>query len=263
MSSQKALLLPDAVGSSPSERAEQLLLSRPHGVLCTASAKNDGWPFGSVAPYGLDRHGRPLIYIAGIAEHTRNIKQDPRISLLIHDEPHGTEDVQTHGRLTLMGEALAVPKEEQEDSWERYLARLPAAQDYKKTHDFTLYAIDIVKVRFIGGFGDIHWLPKGNFQRDVEDASWDAQKRYTVEHMNEDHVAAMQVLCQVHGGFTAGEDVVMTGVDRYGIDLHTPSAEKKLRIDFGQRVDPKDIRPAVVGLVKAARQKLGPELVKP
>ena len=62
------------------------LLDREHnGVLATLSARRQGWPFASIAPYALTTAGEPLLLFSDLAEHTRNVRADPRSSLLVQD----------------------------------------------------------------------------------------------------------------------------------------------------------------------------------
>ena len=53
------------------------------GSLSTLSRKQAGFPFGSVMPYGLDDHGRPLFLISTMAMHTQNLQADRGASLLV------------------------------------------------------------------------------------------------------------------------------------------------------------------------------------
>jgi putative heme iron utilization protein len=39
------------------------------GSLSTLSRRQSGFPFGSVMPYGLDDHGRPIFLISTMAMH--------------------------------------------------------------------------------------------------------------------------------------------------------------------------------------------------
>ena len=79
--------------------ARRLFLQQSFGVLSTISLDVPGYPFGSVTPYCADRQCRPVIYISRIAQHTRNVLADPRVSLTILE--HGdSDDVQARGRLT-------------------------------------------------------------------------------------------------------------------------------------------------------------------
>jgi heme iron utilization protein len=49
------------------ERARTLAYMGRMGSLSTLSRKQPGFPFGSVMPYGLDDHGRPIFLISTMA----------------------------------------------------------------------------------------------------------------------------------------------------------------------------------------------------
>ena len=66
-----------------SERARTLVYLGRIGSLSTLSRKQSGFPFGSVMPYGLDEHGRPIFLISTMAMHTQNLQADSRASLLV------------------------------------------------------------------------------------------------------------------------------------------------------------------------------------
>lgn len=65
------------------ERAHTLVYLGCMGSLSTLSRKQPGFPFGSVMPYGLDDHGRPIFLISTMAMHTQNLQADPHASLLV------------------------------------------------------------------------------------------------------------------------------------------------------------------------------------
>ena len=134
--------------------ARQLLRAHRYGALSTLSKKFDGHPFGSITPYLVDHDGSLLILISDLAEHTKNIRHDARISLITHnqDDPH----IQTQGRVTVVGTATHVP--ERDAAGQRYLRYFPEAQTYFAMHDFQFYRIVPQAIRYIGGFGDIHWV---------------------------------------------------------------------------------------------------------
>ena len=81
--------------------ARQMLRAHRYGALCTLSKKFDGFPFGSITPYLVDHDGSLIILISGLAEHTKNILHDPRISLITHDQRDS--HIQTQGRVTVLG----------------------------------------------------------------------------------------------------------------------------------------------------------------
>ena len=230
--------------------AQALLRAQRFGTLATASAKHDQWPFASVMPYGFMADGAPVIYIAGIAEHTRNLKANPRASLFVHPDIPANEDAQTHARLTLMVEAEHVSKDATDDAWARYVCRLPDAQGYTKAHDFELWRLKPVRARYIGGFGRIYWLEAAAFVLEPErDALVDAAAGI-VEHMNDDHRDAMSLLCEVHFNETPSA-VEMTGVDQYGFDVRTDRYRR--RFEFSEPATPDSVRRLMVELVHQAR----------
>jgi len=65
------------------ERVRTLVHVGRVGSLSTLSRKQEGFPFGSVMPYGLDDAGHPIFLISTMAMHTQNLQAEPRASLLI------------------------------------------------------------------------------------------------------------------------------------------------------------------------------------
>lgn len=156
-----AHMIPDKTSPQDIARAaRQLLRAHRYGALCTLSKKFDGYPFGSITPYLVDHDGSLLILISTLAEHTKNIRNDPRVSLITHnqEDPH----IQTQGRITVVGTASLVTEREQ--AGRRYLRYFPEAQTYFAMHDFSFYRIVPLALRYIGGFGDIHWIKAEKYQ---------------------------------------------------------------------------------------------------
>jgi len=139
--------------------ARQLLRAHRYGALGTLSKRFDGHPFTSITPYLVDHDGSLLILISGLAEHTKNILGDSRVSLITHnqDDPH----IQTQGRVTVIGHA--VYQQDRDQCAKRYLRYFPEAQTYFGMADFNFYRITPLAIRYIGGFGDIHWVRTENY----------------------------------------------------------------------------------------------------
>src|SRR5262245_16658188 len=95
------------------ERTRTLLYLGRVGSLSTHSLKQPGFPFGSVMPYGLDDHGRPIFLISTMAMHTQNLRADPRASLLVTQSDSGG-DVLGASRVTLLGDVLRIKEPEVE-----------------------------------------------------------------------------------------------------------------------------------------------------
>lgn len=145
---------------SNSDRAElvrNLLQQEKYGVLSTLSVKHEGWPFGSATPYALTATNEPLIFVSSLAEHTRNMMNDPRVSLFIQDTATNANP-QTIARATLLGVVETVSEDEVEDAAQRYLQRFPEAAQNFQLGDFRLLKIVVQNVRYIGGFGEMFWI---------------------------------------------------------------------------------------------------------
>ena len=141
--------------------ARALFLEQKHGVLSTISKTVAGYPFGSVVPYSIDQSGSPIILISDIAQHTKNIMADGRVSLTILD--YATADIQANARLTLLAQAFP-PIMMKEEIAARHYRYFPESRDYHRTHDFGFFRLNLKKIRYIGGFGEIHWLKDQGFQ---------------------------------------------------------------------------------------------------
>src|SRR2546429_7999035 len=118
------------------ERARTLVYVARIGSLSTLSRKQPGFPFGSVMPYGLDDHGRPVFLISTMAMHTQNLQADPRASLLVtRDDTDG--DPLGASRVTLVGNVLPIPQSEVAEARQLYLARYANSKDWVDFEDFS------------------------------------------------------------------------------------------------------------------------------
>lgn len=225
--------------------ARRLLNHQSVGVLSTHSLDVEGYPFGSIAPYTLNYESEPAILISDIAQHTRNIKQNNRVSLTVFDQC--VDDPQSNARLTWIGDAELIDPAETEIR-ERYLRYFPSAESYFATHDFSFYRIRLRRARFIGGFGQIFWIEPDSML--VRNPFRETEKGI-VEHMNQDHQKALVHYCHLLGKSSV-DSVNMTGIDSEGFDLAADN--RKLRIDFDSPISNSD--EARAALIKLARSEL-------
>lgn len=226
--------------------ARQMLRAHRYGVLSTLSKKFDGYPFGSITPYLIDHDGSLIILISTLAEHTKNIQHDSRISLISHNQ--NDPQIQTQGRVTLIGNAELAKNPEQ--IGQRYMRYFPEAQAYLSMHDFSFYRIQSVAIRYIAGFGGIHWVNMEDYA--VHPYPLIEQENDVVAHMNADHQITMQRYCQHFRQYEA-QNVTMLGIDCDGFDIRADN--KVLRFDFSQTVT--DAQQARVALVEMARVSKG------
>lgn len=225
---------------STAREARQLLRSHRYGALCTLSHKFDGHPFGSITPYLVDHDGSLLIFISTLAEHTKNIQHDPRVSLITHNQ--NDTRIQTQGRVTLVGAAHFVAEREQAGKY--YLRYFPETQTYMEMHDFSFYRIVPIAIRYIGGFGNIHWAKMENYA--VPPYPLIEQEEDVIAHMNADHKDSMRSYCK-HFHQHEATDVEMLGIDSDGFDVRADG--RVLRFDFPEPVlDAQQARQALVAI---------------
>lgn len=139
------------------EAARKLIRREKHGVISTISKKLDGWPFGSLVSYAILDTGEPILLLSGLAEHTRNIHEDARVSLFLQDSG-AREDPQAGARLVIVGTAERIGDERLDVARVAYLARFPESSGLLQLGDFAFYTIKMMRAQFIAGFGQIGWL---------------------------------------------------------------------------------------------------------
>jgi putative heme iron utilization protein len=224
--------------------ARRFTRSQHSGVLSTISRRVEGFPFGSVAPFILDHGGRPVILISTLAEHTKNIDADPRVSLIV--QPYST-DMQVTGRVTLLGRAEKLAGKS--ELGPRYLRFHPQAAEYFAMHDFGFYRIEPVRVRWIGGFGRIHWVEPEEYL--LPPTPLAEEEDGILAHMNADHGDNLRAYCRhTHGADTSSAEMV--GIDPDGFDIRADGS--LLRFGFDTPIaDAQAARRALVTLARAAR----------
>jgi putative heme iron utilization protein len=239
---------------SLAKEALQFLRTTQSGVLSTFSTKFKGYPFGSVAPFVLDHSGQPVILISTIAEHTKNIIANPKVSLLVFA---GDDDLQANARLTLIGEAKLIAKEDA-DLRARYLRYLPQAASYFDMHDFSFYRIEIAQVRYIAGFGKMGWVEGGDILRleTTENSKLSAQETAIIDHMNADHVHSL-IAYSKHFHQVIATHAEMLGIDTDGFDVKISDVADNsqiLRFNFELAIhDAQSARAALVNMSKEAK----------
>ena len=229
--------------------ARQFLRSTRHGVLSTHSNKFAGYPFGSVTPFVLDHSCQPVILISSIAEHTKNIISNPKVSLLVFAEG---ADLQANARLTLIGEATRIDKEDA-DLRARYCRYLPQAAGYFETHDFSFYRINIHQARYIAGFGKMGWASGAEII--TANNAIAALENGMIDHMNTDHVESMIAYCR-HFYNVNADTAQLIGIDGDGFDLlaEVDGQTQTYRFNFEQPIsDAQTARAAFVAMSKATR----------
>ena len=230
----------------PKKATRNLLREGLSGALATLMP-GSGDPYCSLVNVATAADGAPLLLISTLAIHTRNLKADPRASLMIDERKEG--DPLEGARIMLMGTAAPTGDEA---ARRRYLARHPEAEQFAGFKDFSFYRMEISRIHLVAGFGRIVDLKPQDVLTDVSeaDALRDAEAG-AVAHMNEDHADALRLYATKLLKAPDGE-WRCTGCDPEGLDLRL--GRTGLRLPFPQRVNsPGGLRAVLKQLAEQAR----------
>ncbi len=205
-----------------------LMRAADRASLATTLAAPDaakGAPYASLALLALDLDATPLLLLSDLAEHSRNLARDSRLSLLI-DATSGLDDPLTGSRASLIGRAEAVKDER---LLARFTRRHPSSEIYAGFGDFRLYRVSIERAHLVAGFGRIRWIDGKEILLSGNTRALAAAEPSILEHMNSDHADAVQRIASRAG--SAGQGWRMTGVDPEGADFRSGGeiARRKFR----------------------------------
>jgi putative heme iron utilization protein len=236
----------------PAEEARTLVASMSVGYLATVG--EDGDPWCSLVVYGPTPDGDPVLLVSTMAEHARNLAHDPRASLAIND-PSLPGDPLDRPRITLAGRVVAPEGEQAEAALDAHTAAVPGARLYAGWDDFTLWVLEVQRVRWVGGFASMATVTHDDYRAAEPDPTAPIADKSRA-HLNKDHTDGLLLIARELAGARGAVSAVCTGIDRYGIDLSCTGAGQSAaaRALFDEPLrKAADVRPATVALVQRAR----------
>ncbi len=141
---------------------------------------------GRVAALGSLRNGAPQVsmvqyvtshdlcsfylHLSRLAHHTRNIFDDPRVSLMVAEADTGVVNPGALARVSLQGEAteVQVGGVDYVEVRSIYLERFPKAAINFELGDFHLFRVVPREARYVAGFGRIYDLSLRDFRQAAE-----------------------------------------------------------------------------------------------
>ena len=139
-----------------SDVARQLLTEADAGVLATHSQGHEGFPFSSLVQFALDDSGQPIFLMSGLAEHTKNVRGNPKASLFVRDLKSG--EPQATARVTMLGEIQLLPEDEIPTARDHFMARHPQAALWAGLGDFRWFRMAPTATYVVAGFGQMGWI---------------------------------------------------------------------------------------------------------
>ena len=193
-----------------------LLRGLDRASLATALPGVDGavWPYASLVLVAVDHDLAPILLLSTLAEHTKAIAADSRVSLLF-DGTAGLDQPLAGPRVSLLGRAARTNDERLK---RRFLVHHPDAEMYAGFNDFHFYRVAPERAHLVGGFGKIRWFTMAELLPTPPSDALAESEDEIVDHMNKDHADAIRLYAEKLLGMPAG-DWKMTGIDAEGIDL--------------------------------------------
>lgn len=136
----------------------RLLDTRPVAALGTL---HRGEPAVSMVPFVLPAADTRLwLHVSALATHTRDMREHPRVSLLVMAETDADTPAQALPRVALQADAAILPREGADYAAARvfYLERFPDAAPTFELGDFSIVALQPVSARLVAGFGRAYSL---------------------------------------------------------------------------------------------------------
>ena len=132
-----------------------------------ATASGDGRPHASYAPYIEGEEGCFHVFLSELAAHTRNLMQDPRVSLLFIEEESEMKQVFARKRVTYEGVAEEMTRDDP-----RFAGLLdkmaerhgPIVGMLRSLRDFHLFRITPERAIYVRGFGEAFTLEGSDLQ---------------------------------------------------------------------------------------------------
>lgn len=105
------------------------------------------------------------LHLSRLAYHTRDILDDPRVSLMINERDQGQRNPQTLARVSIMSSAQELGRDSAPYLRAKaiYLDKYPEAEMVFQLGDFSIFEIIPVKARYVAGFGQIFNLQHADF----------------------------------------------------------------------------------------------------
>lgn len=148
---------PKPESRQPRSSARRLIEKGSTAALATLD-RATGAPYVSLVTVATMADRTPVMLLSGLALHTRNLLADARASLLFA-ESFAADDPLALERVTVFGTVQSTSEAAARDA---YLARHPAAAAYADFGDFAMYALNVERAHFIGGFGRIVELSRND-----------------------------------------------------------------------------------------------------
>ena len=197
-------------------QAKALVRSARYAALGTLDPE-PGAPSVSRVALATFPSGEPGFFISALAAHQRNLVADKRCSLLVGGVGKG--DPLAYARMTLIGTAVRLIDGPEMDNFRfRYRSKNSKSKLYQDLPDFSYWKFLASRLSLNAGFGKAYAPEPSDLATSMPDADeWYAIEKGVIEHMNEDHSAAVDKYAAKAGGSGTGWHLAC--IDPEGLDI--------------------------------------------
>jgi putative heme iron utilization protein len=160
--------LPKFMDSAQKELLRQIVETQEIAALGTLHEKHS---FVSMVPFAMLGAGAGfVIHVSQLASHTKDMLADPDVSLLVTAVRHAGAPAQATARITVQGRAIQCARgtPDEEAARAAYFDRFPESEPMFGFGDFSLFVIEPVSIRFVGGFAQARTLSPKAFAEALE-----------------------------------------------------------------------------------------------
>src|SRR5207249_7854266 len=110
---------------------------------------------------------------------------------------------------------------------------VPAARYYIDYSDFSVWILDVDRVRWVGGYGRMDSADGDSYAAAAPDPVAAVAPR-AIAHLNADHADALLTMARALGGYPDATAATCTAADRFGLDLSvsTPRGRATTRVGY-------------------------------
>ncbi len=133
-----------------------------------STVDREGNPLSSYAPWALDSQNRFLLFVSDLSEHSQNLQQAPRASLMLIEDEAGARNLYARKRAVFSGPVEQLPRDssEYEDAAGRHRERFGKFFDLLAGFsDFRMFRLEPSTVRLVIGFGAAFTVTGPNWDR--------------------------------------------------------------------------------------------------
>lgn len=152
----------DPMSRDTSDIQDTILRMLERNRLAVLATQRDGQPHASLMAF-TPLEGLRFLAFATYRETLKygNIRQDPRVAILVEDRESETRHSGQRLVLTAFGEVIVTPEEERHAYITKHLTRHPDLQNFLSSSECEFMRVAVHAYQVVGGIDDVRWYEVG------------------------------------------------------------------------------------------------------